>query len=155
MQVLRLWEALWSAHLTPHFHLYVAAGVLGLHRRAIMEVRMLRSHTQVCSLRRKCKGWLYISKGDVGQIVMESSLHGMPARMATVAALYAQKTEGGGATKGGSLHWYEICGLNSSRQVLQAARALMQCPQVADYVAVLTCWQQASMCALPCRMAGS
>ena len=47
-QVLRLWEALWSAHLTPHFHLYVAAGVLGLHRRAIMEVRMLGSSTQVC-----------------------------------------------------------------------------------------------------------
>lgn len=40
VQVLRLWEALWSAHLTPHFHLYVAAGVLGLHRRAIMEVRL-------------------------------------------------------------------------------------------------------------------
>ncbi len=38
-QVLRLWEALWSGHLSGHLHLFMAAGVLGLHRRAIMEVR--------------------------------------------------------------------------------------------------------------------
>ena len=37
-QVLRLWEALWSGHLSSHLHLFLAAGVLGLHRRAIMEV---------------------------------------------------------------------------------------------------------------------
>ena len=42
-QVLRLWEALWSGHLMPHFHLYVAAGVLGLHRRAFMKVRACRA----------------------------------------------------------------------------------------------------------------
>ena len=37
MQVLRLWEALWSRHLGPHLHIYLAAAVLGIHRRAIME----------------------------------------------------------------------------------------------------------------------
>ena len=40
-QVLRLWEALWSGHLSAHLHLFMAAGVLGLHRRAIMEVHPL------------------------------------------------------------------------------------------------------------------
>lgn len=36
-QVLRLWEALWSRHISPHFHIFMCAGVLGLHRRAIMD----------------------------------------------------------------------------------------------------------------------
>ena len=36
-QVLRLWEALWSGYLGPHLHIYLAAAVLGIHRRAIME----------------------------------------------------------------------------------------------------------------------
>jgi TBC1 domain family member 15 len=35
--VLRLWEALWSRHLSPQFHIYCAAAVLVHHRRAIME----------------------------------------------------------------------------------------------------------------------
>ena len=48
-QVLRLWEALWSGHLTPHFHLFLAAGVLGLHRRAIMEVRFPCGHIRLSS----------------------------------------------------------------------------------------------------------
>jgi len=34
--VLRLWEALWSRHLTPQIHLYFAAAVLVHHRRALM-----------------------------------------------------------------------------------------------------------------------
>ncbi|KAK9918155.1 hypothetical protein WJX75_001762 [Coccomyxa subellipsoidea] len=36
-EVLRLWEALWSRHISPHFHIFMCAGVLGLHRRAIMD----------------------------------------------------------------------------------------------------------------------
>ncbi|BDA49286.1 TBC1 domain family member 15 [Coccomyxa sp. Obi] len=36
-EVLRLWEALWSRHVSPHFHIFMCAGVLGLHRRAIMD----------------------------------------------------------------------------------------------------------------------
>ena len=38
-QVLQLWEALWSRHLGPHLHLYLAAAILILHRRTIMEAR--------------------------------------------------------------------------------------------------------------------
>lgn len=36
-EVLRLWEAIWSRHLGPHMHIYLAAAVLCIHRRAIME----------------------------------------------------------------------------------------------------------------------
>ncbi len=34
---MRLWEILWSRHLSPHFHIYMCAAVLGMHRRAILE----------------------------------------------------------------------------------------------------------------------
>eukprot|EP00873_Tetraselmis_striata_P017495 jgi/Tetstr1/437759/TSEL_026413.t1 len=34
--VLRLWEALWTRHLSEHFHLFMAVAVLEQHRRAIM-----------------------------------------------------------------------------------------------------------------------
>lgn len=34
---MRLWEALWTGHVSPHFHIFMCAGVLGLHRRAIMD----------------------------------------------------------------------------------------------------------------------
>ena len=37
MQIMRLWEALWTGHVSPHFHIFMCAGVLGLHRRAIMD----------------------------------------------------------------------------------------------------------------------
>ncbi|KAK9814540.1 hypothetical protein WJX72_007608 [[Myrmecia] bisecta] len=36
-EVLRLWEALWSRHLTKNMHIYLVAAVLELHRRNIME----------------------------------------------------------------------------------------------------------------------
>ncbi|GJP50623.1 hypothetical protein CLOM_g9766 [Closterium sp. NIES-68] len=36
----RLWEALWSCHLSEHFHLFVAAAVLKRHRRRIMDEQM-------------------------------------------------------------------------------------------------------------------
>lgn len=35
-QVLRLWEALWTAYPTPHLHLYLAVAVLASRRREIM-----------------------------------------------------------------------------------------------------------------------
>ncbi|KAF8073245.1 CAND7 [Scenedesmus sp. PABB004] len=35
-EVPRLWEACWACPLTRHLHLYVAAGVLVLHRRALL-----------------------------------------------------------------------------------------------------------------------
>lgn len=35
--MLRFWEALWSRHLSDHFHIYVCAAVLEHHRRSIME----------------------------------------------------------------------------------------------------------------------
>jgi len=37
VQIMRVWEAIWSGHVSPHFHIYMCAGVLGLHRRAIMD----------------------------------------------------------------------------------------------------------------------
>ncbi|KAK9812377.1 hypothetical protein WJX73_005909 [Symbiochloris irregularis] len=36
-QVLRLWEAEWTGHLGPHLHIFLAAAVLLVHRRTIME----------------------------------------------------------------------------------------------------------------------
>jgi len=39
-QVLRLWEALWSRHLSEHFHLYVCVAVLEQQRRVIMREEM-------------------------------------------------------------------------------------------------------------------
>ncbi|CAI5946388.1 unnamed protein product [Closterium sp. NIES-65] len=36
----RLWEALWSCHLSQHLHLFVAAAVLKRHRRRIMDEQM-------------------------------------------------------------------------------------------------------------------
>jgi len=39
-QVLRLWEALWSRHLSDHFHLYVCVAVLEHYRRVIMQEHM-------------------------------------------------------------------------------------------------------------------
>jgi len=36
-EVLRLWEVLWSHHLSHHFHLYMCIAVLMHHRRAIMD----------------------------------------------------------------------------------------------------------------------
>lgn len=39
-QVLQLWEALWSCHLTPHFHIYMCAAVLHMHRREILAADM-------------------------------------------------------------------------------------------------------------------
>ena len=37
VQIMRVWEAIWSGHVTPHFHIYMCAGVLALHRHAIMD----------------------------------------------------------------------------------------------------------------------
>lgn len=37
LQVLRLWEVLWSRHLSDHFHLYLCIAILMHHRRAIMD----------------------------------------------------------------------------------------------------------------------
>lgn len=39
-QVLRLWEALWTRHLSDHLHLYVCVAVLEHYRRAIMREEM-------------------------------------------------------------------------------------------------------------------
>ncbi|CAD7701447.1 unnamed protein product [Ostreobium quekettii] len=36
-EVLRLWEVLWSRHLSEHFHLYMCIAILMHHRRAIMD----------------------------------------------------------------------------------------------------------------------
>ncbi|KAL6757630.1 RabGAP/TBC protein [Haematococcus lacustris] len=36
-EVLRLWEALWSAPCSPHLHLYLACAVLVHHRRAVLQ----------------------------------------------------------------------------------------------------------------------
>ena len=40
MQSLRLWESLWSCTMTPHFHIYMCAAVLRMHRTAIMAADM-------------------------------------------------------------------------------------------------------------------
>eukprot|EP00244_Chara_vulgaris_P005353 TRINITY_DN2119_c0_g1_i3.p1 TRINITY_DN2119_c0_g1~~TRINITY_DN2119_c0_g1_i3.p1 ORF type:complete len:735 (+),score=130.92 TRINITY_DN2119_c0_g1_i3:174-2378(+) len=38
--VLRLWEVLWSRHISDHFHLYVCVAILKRHRRKIMDEQM-------------------------------------------------------------------------------------------------------------------
>ena len=38
--VMRLWEVLWSRHLSDHFHLYVCTAILKRHRRKIMDEQM-------------------------------------------------------------------------------------------------------------------
>jgi hypothetical protein len=38
--VLRLWEVLWSHHLSEHFHLYMCVAILKRHRRKIMDEQM-------------------------------------------------------------------------------------------------------------------
>lgn len=40
MQALQLWEALWSCHYTPHFHIFMCAAVLCMHRRRILDADM-------------------------------------------------------------------------------------------------------------------
>jgi hypothetical protein len=35
-QLLRVWDALWSSHPSPHFHLYVCVALLQTHRTAIL-----------------------------------------------------------------------------------------------------------------------
>lgn len=39
LDVMRLWEVLWSNHLSSHFHLFVAYAIFELHRPKLMEVR--------------------------------------------------------------------------------------------------------------------
>lgn len=38
--VLRLWEVLWTRHLSDHFHLYICVALLKRHRRSIMDEQM-------------------------------------------------------------------------------------------------------------------
>lgn len=40
VQGLQLWEALWSCPYTSHFHIYMCAAVLRMHRRAILQKNM-------------------------------------------------------------------------------------------------------------------